>query len=175
MSYGKRGEGATGDGRDPGSRTPVADPWRDSSLYRSLIEGCPDAVIVSDRDGRIRLWNRGAVRIFEYEEDEAVGASLDIIIPGAQRERHWRGYREVMASGTTRYGESLLRVPAVRRDGARISVEFSVALLCDDSGSVLGIAAFLRDVTAAWNETRETRKRLRALEGELRGKGERDE
>ena len=75
----------------------------------------------------IRLWNRGATRIFGFTEAEALGRSLDIIIPERLRERHWQGYRATMRTGQTRYRDGqVLSVPALRKDGARISVEFTI-------------------------------------------------
>src|ERR1700680_3552576 len=88
-----------------------------------LVSGMSDAIIYADAEGVIRLWNRGATRIFGFTEAEALGRSLDIIIPERQRERHWQGYRATMRTGQTRYRDGqVLSVPAVRKDGARISV-----------------------------------------------------
>jgi PAS domain S-box-containing protein len=134
-------------------------------LYRALVEGCPDAIIVADREGVIRFWNAAAEATFGHTASEVVGQSLDVIIPEPLRARHWAGYDGVMASGETKYGADLLKVPALHRSGRRLSIEFRVSLLRDDHGAVAGIAAFLRDVTAAWQEQQELRKRLAAAEG----------
>ena len=136
-----------------------------ASLYRALVEGCPDAIVVADREGVIRFWNAGAEATFGHTAAEAMGKSLDVIIPEKLRERHWTGYNAVMASGTTKYGTESLRVPALPRSGRRLSIEFRVLLLRNDRGAIVGIAAFLRDVTAAWEEQQELRRRLAALEG----------
>src|SRR5690242_1745630 len=98
-------------------------------LASRIVTSTPDAVIVADREGVIRLWNGGAEAIFGYSEAEAIGRTLDLIVPERFRERHWDGYHRVMSTGEARYGRELLAVPAVRRDGARISIEFSVSLL----------------------------------------------
>jgi PAS domain S-box-containing protein len=92
--------------------------------------------------------------MFGYSADEALGQSLDLIIPERLRVRHWDGYRQVMDTGVTRYGERLLAVPAMRKDGQRISIEFSIALLKDEHGEVAGAAAVVRDVTARWEAER---------------------
>jgi PAS domain S-box-containing protein len=136
-------------------------------LAARLIAAAPDAVIAADREGVIRLWNRGAEAIFGYSEAEAVGQTLDLIVPERFRERHWEGYRRVMATGETRYARELLAVPAVRRDGARISIEFSVALIHDDAGAVDGIAAIMRDVTERWEQGRALRQELESLRSEI--------
>ncbi len=140
-------------------------------LCRQIVDEMPDAVIFADRDGVVRLWNRAAETMFGYSADEALGQSLDLIIPERFRARHWDGYGRVMDTGTTRYGTQLLAVPAMRKDGQRISIEFSIALLKDERGRVTGAAAIIRDVTARWHAERELRRRLAALEGSAGGAG----
>jgi PAS domain S-box-containing protein len=135
-----------------------------ASLYRTLVEGCPDAIVVADREGVIRFWNAGAEATFGHTAEEAMGRSLDVIIPEQLRKRHWAGYGDVMEVGATKYGTESLKVPALHRGGRRLSIEFRVVLLRNDRGAVTGIAAFLRDVTAAWKEQQELRRRLAALE-----------
>lgn len=135
-----------------------------ATLYRALVEGCPDAIVVADREGVIRFWNAGAEATFGHTAADAMGKSLDVIVPANLRKRHWAGYNTVMASGTTRYGTEVLKVPALHRSGHRLSIEFRVMLLRNDRGVIVGIAAFLRDVTAAWEEQQELRRRLVALE-----------
>jgi PAS domain S-box-containing protein len=133
-------------------------------LCRQIVEHIPDGVIVADRDGVIRFWNGGAEAIFGYRPDEALGRTLDLIIPERLRARHWEGYQRVMAGGQTRYGRELLAVPAVRKDGSRISLEFSIGLLREPDGSLSGTLAILRDVTARWERDKALRERLAALE-----------
>lgn len=137
---------------------------RSSGLFRQIVEEMPEAVIFADRQGMVRLWNRAAETMFGYSADEALGQSLDLIVPERFRARHWEGYRHVMATGVTSYGQRLLAVPAMRKDGQRISIEFSIALLKDERGEVTGAAAVVRDVTARWQAEREQRRRLAALE-----------
>jgi PAS domain S-box-containing protein len=111
--------------------------------------------------------------MFGYSAAEALGQSLDLIIPERFRARHWDGYRQVMATGVTSYGERLLAVPATRKDGQRISIEFSIALLKDGHGEVAGAVAVVRDVTARWQAERDLRKRLAALEAQSETPGPR--
>jgi PAS domain S-box-containing protein len=128
-----------------------------------LVAGMPDAIVFADAEGVIRRWNRGAARIFGFEESEALGHSLDIIIPEGLRSRHWHGFRATMRTGQSRYGDGqVLSVPAVRKDGARISVEFTIVPFTDDAGQMVGIAAIMRDVTARFDELRALRKELGA-------------
>lgn len=129
-----------------------------------LVEGIGDAVIVADRDGAIRMWNPAAERIFGFTESEALGRSLDLIIPERQRERHWNGYHKTMQTGQTRYAADVLRVPAIHKEGRRLSIAFTVTLLFSAENEVTGIAAVVRDETTRFNEERSLRKRLEALE-----------
>jgi PAS domain S-box-containing protein len=130
-----------------------------SDFHRRLIAETPDAVLFADAEGIIRFWNGGARRIFGFDEDEAVGQSLDIIIPLSLRERHWQGYSGTMRSGRTRYAAGdLLAVPALRKDGARISVEFSIIPFRDEGGTMIGIGAVMRDVTERFEELKALRK-----------------
>lgn len=139
-------------------------------LCREVLEKARDAIIVADREGLVTFWNEGAERIFGHSRDEALGRSLDLIIPERLRERHWDGYRKVMATGVTRYGDEMLAVPALRRDGGRLSIEFTILLVRDEAGDLLGTAAFIRDVTARWEKERELKKRLAELEAKLSAK-----
>ncbi len=136
----------------------------DQGLCQRIVEGSPDAIIFADREGTIRLWNAGAEAMFGYRPDEVLGQSLDLIIPEKQRGRHWEGYHSVMATGVTRYGRELLKVPGIRKDGSRLSLEFSIQLLRDAAGQPMGAAAILRDVTERWQQERVMRERLSALE-----------
>lgn len=134
-------------------------------LCEAIVDGTPDAVIFADAQGNIQLWNGGATAIFGYEAEEAIGRRLDLIIPERLRGRHWEGYDRVMATGETHYGSGeLLAVPATRRDGTRISLEFSIAMQRAADGTVTGIAAILRDVTERWQQERQLRARVAELE-----------
>jgi PAS domain S-box-containing protein len=135
-------------------------------LARALLAASGDAIIATDRDGVIRFWNRGAARIFQYREDEALGQNLDLIIPERLRARHWAGYRTFMATGRSRYGDGdLLAVPGVRKDGTRLSLEFTIVALKGADGAIEGVAALMRDVTARFEETRELRRKLAEFSG----------
>jgi PAS domain S-box-containing protein len=125
------------------------------------MRNAPDAIIYADEQGVIQFWNGSAERIFGFPEAEALGQTLDIIIPESLRGRHWQGYRATMQTGNTRYGVGeTLAVPAMRKDGQRISIEFTILPFRDDAGRMVGIAAILRDVTARFEETRALRRQL---------------
>jgi PAS domain S-box-containing protein len=126
----------------------------------TLLRAVPDAVVYADAQGMIRFWNAGAERIFGYAASEALGQSLDIIIPQSLRQRHWDGYRKTMETGATRYGSGdLLAVPALRKDGSRLSIEFTISPFRDAAGEMLGIAAIMRDVTKRFEEMKALRQR----------------
>jgi PAS domain S-box-containing protein len=131
----------------------------------TLVQAVGDAIIVADAEGRIVLWNPAAERLFGFTATEAVGSSLDLIIPERFRARHWTGYQTVMQTGQTRYGSHVLRVPALHKNGTRLSIAFTVALLHAPDGRCTGIAAIVRDDTAQWQEEQTLRQRLAALEG----------
>jgi nitric oxide dioxygenase len=140
-----------------------------AELAQRIVEATPDAIIFADVDGVIRLWNAGATRIFGFTAEEMVGQSMDAIIPERLRQRHWDGFHAAMASGTSKYGaDQLLAVPAMRKDGTRISIEFTIALIRDDAGRLQGPAAIIRDVSAKFQETNELRRRVAELEAAQR-------
>lgn len=129
-----------------------------------LVAGMSEAIVYADADGVIRYWNQGATRIFGFSAEHAIGQSLDLIIPPNLRERHWQGYNGTMRTGQSRYGEGqLLSVPAIRSDGTRISVEFTIVPFTDDAGRMIGIAAVMRDATKTFEELRALRKEIGAL------------
>ena len=127
----------------------------------ALVESMPDAVIYADANGTIIWWNHGATIMFGYTRTEALGQTLDLIIPENLRARHWEGYRRTMETGESRYGsQDLLAVPAIRQDGSRLSVEFTIVPFKDSSGRMVGIAAVMRDVSRQFAEVRSLRKQL---------------
>ncbi|NTV48869.1 MAG: PAS domain S-box protein [Geobacteraceae bacterium] len=133
-------------------------------LASYIINSSSDAVMFADREGVIRLWNSGAEQMFGFTAEEALGQSLDLIIPENLRGRHWDGYGRVMQSGSSRYSADLLSAPALRKDGTRISTEFSMVMVKDDSGVMLGVAAIIRNVSARWQREKELKERIKALE-----------
>jgi PAS domain S-box-containing protein len=130
-------------------------------LHLILVRNAPDAIVYADAKGRIFFWNAGAERIFGFSPREAIGQSLDIIIPENLRKRHWKGYDATILSGTTKYGAgNILAVPALRKDLSGVSIEFTIFPFLDDTGRIVGIAAILRDVTKRFNELKALRKEL---------------
>ncbi len=137
-------------------------------IYQQIIDFTQDGILFADKDGNIQLWNSGAETIFGYRSEEAIGTSLDLIIPERLRQRHWKGYQKVMGTGKTRYGTELLKVPALRKDGKHISLEFSIVLIRDNQDRILGSAAIMRDVTERWQHEKELKERLNFLEDQVK-------
>jgi PAS domain S-box-containing protein len=120
-----------------------------------------DAIIATDRAGMVIFWNPGATRIFGFTADEAIGQSLDLIVPPNLRARHWEGFNRVMTTGESHYGHGdLLSVPAQTKSGQRISVEFTIAMLRDQAKRPAGTVAILRDVTKRFEEVRMLKRQL---------------
>jgi PAS domain S-box-containing protein len=134
---------------------------------QQLVAGAGDAIMVADAQGAITLWNQAAERIFGYTEAEALGKSLDLIIPERQRGRHWDGYQKTMDTGITKYGADLLRVPALHKDGHTLSIAFTVSMLFSEDRKVTGIVAIVRDETARFAEERKLRARLVEVEARI--------
>jgi PAS domain S-box-containing protein len=133
-----------------------------------LVAAVGDAIVVCDASGAITLWNPAAERLFGFTAEEALGRSLDLIIPERLRQRHWEGYHKTMETGITRYGSDVLRVPAVDKGGRSLSIAFTVALLHSPDNKVSAIASIIRDETARFNDERNLRKRLAELEAKLK-------
>ncbi|MCL4501218.1 MAG: PAS domain S-box protein [Deltaproteobacteria bacterium] len=137
-------------------------------LSQQIVADSRDAIIFADQEGIIRLWNTGAVEAFAYPPAEALGQPLDLIIPENLRARHNEGYGRVMASGVSKYAKDLLAVPGLTKDGRRISLEFTITLVRDETGRTLGAAAIIRDVTLRWQRDVEIKKRLAELEARFK-------
>ncbi len=136
-------------------------------ICQRIVEESPIAIVFADRDGVIRLWNSGAEAMFGYQAEEVLGQTMDFIIPERHRAKHWEGYGRTMETGSTKYGEQVLAVPAIMKGGGRISIEFNIALLRAPTGEVLGAAATIQDVTARWERDKALRERLAAAEAKL--------
>lgn len=136
----------------------------DAELFKTITDEAPDAVVWADAEGIVRYWNRGAEELFGWPAADAVGQSMDMIIPENLRDRHWEGYHRVMGGGESRYGRrELLKVPALRSDGTRVSIEFTLQTAEHPTFGSIAVAV-LRDASEAFNEMRALRKRLAELE-----------
>jgi PAS domain S-box-containing protein len=139
--------------------------------YKMLVESIGDAVMACDASGAITLWNPACERMFGFTQLDAMGKSLDLIIPQRQQQRHWEGYHKTMQTGITKYGHDVLRVPAVHKDGHTLSIAFTVSMLHSSDGKVSHIVAVVRDESVRFAEDRNLRKRLMELESQLAAQG----
>jgi PAS domain S-box-containing protein len=135
--------------------------------FHQLVDALGDGVIVCDAGGAITVWNPAATRIFGFTEADAIGQSLDLIIPERQRQRHWDGYHKTMDTGETRYGADVLRVPALHKEGKPLSIAFTVAMLYTPEGKVSSIVAIVRDETVRWGDERALKTKVAQLEAQL--------
>src|SRR5690349_7949604 len=119
----------------------------DDKLATLIVDQAPDAMIFAGPDGAIRLWNRAATTLFGYSSADAVGQSLDLIIPERFRESHWRGFERALAEGATKYSGRALPTRSARKDGTTIYVELTFAILKNASGAAVGALAHARDIT----------------------------
>ena len=142
----------------------------DTIDLKALVAAVGDAVMVCDAQGAILLWNPACERMFGHTEAEVLGKTMDMIIPERLRKRHWEGYEKTMATGITKYGHDVLRVPAVDKAGNSLSIAFTVAMLHGTDGKVSAIAAIIRDETSRFNDERALKKRVADLEAQVAAK-----
>lgn len=133
-------------------------------LFRCIVDQAPDAIILVDGAGMVRIWNRGAEAIFGYSAAEMLGDSLDVIIPERLRHAHWAGFRKALATGRTKYAGRVLTTRSVHKSGCRLYVDLSFSLIRDDNGAVTGALAIGRDCTARYHSDNALKARVVELE-----------
>ncbi|HWV17425.1 MAG TPA: PAS domain S-box protein, partial [Rhodocyclaceae bacterium] len=99
--------------------------------YQAMVEQTSEAVIYADAEGIIRVWNHASEEMFGFSQAEAIGQSLDIIIPERLREPHWRGFHAAIAAGTTKHGGKPTRTKALNKAGESIFAEVSFGVIVD--------------------------------------------
>ena len=139
------------------------------TLETTLVAQSPDAIILSDREGNIEVWNAAAERIFGHRADEVIGRSLDVIIPERLRAAHWAAFRISVETGREKYAGRVLTTRSMRKDGAKLYVDLAFALIRDAAGAVTGVVATARDCTARYEEERALRARVAELEAHKGG------
>jgi len=137
-------------------------------LAKRILDGSSDAVICADGAGMIQYWNSGAQELFGFSAEEMLGGTMDAIIPENLRLRHWEGYERVVGHGEpSRYSRGeLLKVPALHKDGHRISIEFTLQIL-EEEGQRIAVAT-IRDATEAFQEMRDLRRELAQMQAAAR-------
>jgi PAS domain S-box-containing protein len=119
----------------------------DPALFAEIVDQAPVSIILADREGVIRAWNRASESLFGFAAPEVLGRSLDVIIPERLREAHWNGYDRSLASGETKYAGRVMTTRAVHKEGRKLYVDFSFGMLKDATGAVVGAMAVGRDAT----------------------------
>ena len=123
----------------------------------ALVQSHTDAIIVANLRGTIRLWNPGAERLFGYPAADALGHSLDLIIPERLRARHWEGFDHWVRTGGGRHKPGdILAVPALHRDGRTLKVQFTLTPLADNAGTTTALIAILHERTQPSTPSRGT-------------------
>lgn len=113
-------------------------------LFRAIVEQAPDTIIFADPKGTIRVWNHAAADLFGYASNEAIGQSLDIIIPEHLRRPHWEGFGKAIASGHTARGGEAIRTRATHKNGQKLYVTLAFAVVKDNQGNAIGAMATAR-------------------------------
>jgi PAS domain S-box-containing protein len=114
-------------------------------VFRLVVEQAPDAIIFADLEGMIQVWNQAAAELFGIPADEAIGLSLDIIIPEHLRHAHWEGFGRAVAIGHTKHGRRALKTRATHKDGQRLYVSLAFSVVNDQDGKVIGAMATARE------------------------------
>jgi PAS domain S-box-containing protein len=133
----------------------------------ALVSAIGDALVVSDVEGKVLVWNGGAERLFGWSAQEALGQRMDMIVPERLRQRHWDGYDKSMQTGQTKYAHDMLRVPAVDKAGRAMSIAFTVFMLFGPDGKPTACGSVIRDETDRFAQDRAQRKRIAELEAQL--------
>jgi PAS domain S-box-containing protein len=136
----------------------------DDSLFKSIVDQAPEAIVFADTGGVIRVWNAGAQALFGFDRAEAVGNSLDLIIPERFRRAHWDAFDKAIANGHTRLGSQDRTTRSLHKDGRKLYVDLSFGLVADAAGTVIGALAVGRDGTGRYLEERALREKLATLE-----------
>lgn len=122
-----------------------AAPAPNPGLFRLIVDQGPDAVVFANHQGKIHIWNKAAAELFGYLRKEAIGQSLDIIIPDHLRQAHWKGFGTAMASGHTKHGKRALRTKAIHKSGRKLYVSLAFSIVKDREGVVIGAMATARE------------------------------
>jgi PAS domain S-box-containing protein len=130
-----------------------------SKLAERILDQAADAVICADRSGAIVRWNRASTALFGYSAEEALGQSVDLIIPEHLRAPHWSGFDAAMAMGVTKLEGRPTLTRALHKSGRRLYVEMSFAIVKGDAeGEAIGAVAVARDVTERVERERAARR-----------------
>jgi PAS domain S-box-containing protein len=118
----------------------------EQAIAQAALAPGPHAVVSADREGIIRDWNETAEHIFGHSAGQAIGKTLDLVVPEEERANHWRNFRRVMANGLLNYRpDHVLDVEGLRRDGTRVRLDVALIAIPDEAGRLVGITAIMRE------------------------------
>ncbi len=130
--------------------------------YRKIVELSFDAIVVADEDGIIRFWNPAAERMFGYSAEEAIGMSVNKLMPDEWRERHGSAIERFKATGAQKTIGRTIEVEGQRKDGSRFMKEMSLS--AEKVSDRWVFMAVMRDVTERKRMENELRERLEDVE-----------
>ena len=133
------------------------------TLAPHILRSMPEAVIFCDLEGIIRVWNGGAEKVFGWSAAEAVGQSLDLIIPERMRKAHWDGFNQAIARGGVKPGRTSMITRSLHKSAEFIYVDMSFEMVRDEAGKMLGSMAVARDATKRFNDEKALRQQLAEL------------
>lgn len=138
------------------------------NLFQAIVEQTSDAIILSDCNDIIQLWNSGATALFGHPANAVLGSSLDVIIPEHLRQAHWMGFHKVIASRQTKFDNQILTTRSMHRDGSKLYVDMSFNLVQDPAETIVGVLAIARNCTARQHAERALRARISELETQIK-------
>ena len=116
------------------------------AIAQAALAPGPHGVVSADREGIIRDWNETAEHIFGHSAGQAIGRTLDLIVPEEERADHWRNFRRVMATGVLNYRpDHVLDVEGLRSNGTRVTLDVALIAILNDTGGLVGITAIMRE------------------------------
>ncbi|MFC7533516.1 nitrogen regulation protein NR(II) [Actinoplanes sp. GCM10030250] len=116
---------------------------REREMLAAFAEQSADAIIVSNLDGVINSWNRGAERIYGYRADEMVGRRFSKVLPPDRFDTMNQALADLAAGRQVHIDET----SRIRSDGTELLVSVTVSPIRDESGTVVAAAATERDIT----------------------------
>jgi len=135
----------------PGSVAPVVDQGGfrmiEEGTANAILDQLAEAVIFATQAGKISLWNQASTALFGFEKDEAIGQSLDFIVPPHLRNAHWAGFNAATTTGRLKLSGKPTLTRALHKSGRRVYIEMSFALVRSGEGAIVGSVAVARDVT----------------------------
>lgn len=134
------------------------DPVAVAAQTADILAAMQEAVIYADLDGTILVWNHGAELVFGFSAAEAVGQSIDLVVPEKMRKAHWEGFNKAIVHGDILSARGARMTRALQKSGEPLYVDMSFAMVHDPAGKLTGSIAVARDATARFIAERAARQ-----------------